>query len=71
MIGFKVEFVYPNHVIKPINLLLGQHQGQKDNITYIRKKGNQQKTNDPIIIPSVRAARLSFDNEIFCFCSMN
>ncbi len=48
-----------------------QHAGQKGSITYMRKNGNQQNTNTPIIIPSVRAALRSLDKEIRCFSSIN
>lgn len=63
--------MYPNHVIKLISLLEGQHEGQNGTITYIRKKGSQQTTNTPMIIPKVLAALRSFDKLIRCFSSMN
>lgn len=63
--------MYPNQVMKLINLFEGQHVGQKGMMTYIKKNGNQQTTKTPIIIPRVLAALRSFDKEILCFSSMN
>lgn len=57
--------------MKFLNLPVGQQLWQKGRITYIRKKGSQQMTKTPIIMPSVRAALRSFEREIFCFSSMN
>lgn len=54
-----------------MSLLDGQHEGQKGTITYIRKKGNQQTTKTPMIIPRVLAALLSLDKLIRCLSSMN
>lgn len=48
-----------------------QQEGQNGSITYMRKNGNQQKTNTPMMMPRVRAALRSFDKEIRCFSSMN
>lgn len=69
--GFNTELMYPNQVIKLMSLPEGQHSGQKGMITYIKKKGNQQTTNTPMMIPNVLAALLSLDREILCFSSMN
>lgn len=57
--------------MKFLNLLVGQQLWQNGKITYMRKKGNQQMTKTPMMMPSVRAALRSFDSEIFCFSSMN
>lgn len=69
--GLRAELIYPNQVIILIVLLERLQELQNGNITYIRKNGNQQNTNTPIIIPKVRAAFLSLDNDIRCFSSMN
>lgn len=71
MIGLRPEFIYPSQVIMFIVRLERQQEGQKGSITYMRKNGNQQKTNTPIMMPRVRAALRSLDKEILCFSSMN
>lgn len=57
--------------MKFLNLFVGQQVWQKGRMTYMRKKGSQQMTNTPMMMPRVRAARRSLESEIFCFSSMN
>jgi hypothetical protein len=57
--------------MKFMSLLEGQQLGQKGIVTYMRKNGNQQTTNTPIMMPRVLAARRSFDKEMRCFSSIN
>src|SRR6218665_1436954 len=67
MTGLSAELMYPNQTMKFLTRrsVVALHDSQNGKMTYMRKKGSQHSTNAPMTMAIVRAARRSFDSEIF------